>query len=436
MRPNLYVEDILNNKKSDGDEVTLKGWVYNTRGSGKVRFLLFRDGTGILQTVLFPGSTDPQSYSAFEQCNQETSVELSGKLSQSPKAPGGWELQVASLKIVGESREYPITPKEHGPDFLLNNRHLWIRSKLQHAVLRVRAEIVRSVREFFDLQGFTGFDAPIFTPNACEGTTNLFEVNYFDEAKAYLTQSGQLYGEAGAMALGKVYVFGPTFRAEKSKTRRHLTEFWMVEPEVAYMDLAGNMELAEDMVCHVVQNCLKNRRRELEVLGRDLSILEKVKKPFPRLHYKEAAEILVAESKDGFKKGMDFGGGDETILAGKFDRPVFIHGFPTAIKAFYMKEDPADPTYTLSCDLLAPEGYGEIIGGGQREESIDVLLKKIAEHGLDPKVFEWYLDLRRFGSVPHGGFGMGIERCVSWVCGLGHVRETIPFPRMLYRLNP
>jgi len=371
---------------------------------------------------------------AFEELTQETSVQVDGFLTKSPK--GVWEMQVKDLKIISKSVDFPITPKEHGPAFLLDQRHLWIRSKRQHAILRIRSEVIAAVREFFDDRGFTGFDAPIFTPNACEGTTNLFEVNYFDENKAYLTQSGQLYGEAGAMAFGKVYVFGPTFRAEKSKTRRHLTEFWMVEPEVAYMDLQGDMELAEDMMCHVVQRILRTRRPELEALERDLTKLEVVKKPFPRLHYKEASEILVKESKDNFKDGMDFGGGDETILASKFDRPIFVHGFPAAIKAFYMKEDPADPSYTLSCDLLAPEGYGEIIGGGQREESIEVLKKKIAEHGLDESLFQWYLDLRRFGSVPHAGFGMGIERCTAWICGTEHIRECIPFPRMLYRLKP
>jgi len=370
----------------------------------------------------------------FEKLTQESSVAVRGTLSKSPK--GVWEMQVKDLDIIAGSVEYPISPKEHGPAFLQDHRHLWIRSKLQHAVLRIRSEVVAAVREFFDQRDFVGFDAPIFTPNACEGTTNLFEVNYFDDAKAYLTQSGQLYGEAGAMAFGKCYVFGPTFRAEKSKTRRHLTEFWMVEPEVAFMDLRGDMELAEDMICHVVERVLRRRRRELETLGRDLTKLESIKKPFPRLHYLEAAAILEKESKDNFKTGMDFGGGDETILASKFDSPVFVHHFPTAIKAFYMKEDPADPVYTLSCDLLAPDGYGEIIGGGQREESIEVLQRKIKEHGLEESVFSWYLDLRRFGSVPHAGFGMGIERCVAWLCGVEHIRECIPFPRMLYRLNP
>ncbi|MBS1983979.1 MAG: asparagine--tRNA ligase [Bdellovibrionales bacterium] len=435
MQPEIYVEDIFRGARQENDTVRLMGWVYNTRSSGKVKFLLFRDGTGIIQCVLFPANTDAGAYAAFETLTQETALEVEGFLTKSPKAAGGWELQVKNFKVIGSSVDYPITPKEHGPAFLLDHRHLWIRSKMQNAILRIRSEVIAAVREYFDDRGFVNFDAPIFTPNACEGTSELFGVNYFDD-KAYLTQSGQLYGEAGAMAFGKAYVFGPTFRAEKSKTRRHLTEFWMVEPEVAFMDLEGNMQLAEGMICHIVERVLRTRRRELEALERDFTKLEVVKAPFPRIHYKEAGAILEKESKDNFKMGMDFGGGDETILAERFDRPFFVHGFPTAIKAFYMKEDPTDPTYTLSCDLLAPEGYGEIIGGSQREESIDVLKRKIASHGLDQKVFEWYLDLRRFGSVPHSGFGMGIERCTAWICGIQHVRETIPFPRLLNRLNP
>lgn len=432
----MYIEDIFAGKVAPETEVTLKGWVYNVRSSGKVKFLMFRDGTGLMQVVYFKGGCEEESFNNFEKLTQETSLEVKGKVVAAPKAPGGFEISGQSFKIIGTSHEYPITPKEHGPAFLQDQRHLWIRSKRQHAILRIRSEIIHAARRFFDERGFVAFDAPIFTPNACEGTTNLFEVNYFDENKAYLTQSGQLYGEAGAMAFGKAYVFGPTFRAEKSKTRRHLTEFWMLEPEVAFANVFDVMELAEQMVEYVVQSVLKNRKMELQALERDISKLESIKAPFPRIHYTEAADILEKESKDGFKKGMDFGGGDETILASKFDRPVFVHGFPTAIKAFYMKEDPKDPTYTCSVDLLAPEGYGEVIGGGQREESIDVLLKKIAEHGLDPKVFEWYLDLRRYGSVPHAGFGLGIERLTAWICGAEHVRECIPFPRMLYRLTP
>jgi asparaginyl-tRNA synthetase len=436
MNPTLYVEDIFKGKIPAGEEVTLNGWVYNSRSSGKVKFLMLRDGTGTIQCVFFKGGCEEESFVNFDKLTQETSVSIKGKVASAPKAPGGFEISGVSLSIVSEAKDYPITPKEHGPAFLQDHRHLWIRSKRQHATLRIRSEIIHAARNFFDERGFVCFDAPIFTPNACEGTTNLFEVNYFDEAKAYLTQSGQLYGEAGAKAFGKVYVFGPTFRAEKSKTRRHLTEFWMLEPEVAFMDLEGDMKLAEDMIGHIVQSVLKNRKRELQDLERDPAVLGKIIPPFPRIHYKEAAEILEKESKDNFKKGMDFGGGDETILASKFDKPVFVHGFPTAIKAFYMKEDPRDPQYTCSMDLLAPEGYGEIIGGGQREENIEVLLKKINEHGLDPKVFEWYLDLRRYGSSPSAGFGLGIERLTAWICGVEHVRECIPFPRMLYRLSP
>jgi len=432
-----YIEDIFEGKFSENDKVAVNGWVYNNRSSGKVKFLLMRDGTATMQCILFKGTTPEPALEAFTKLTQETSITAKGYLTKSPKAPGGWELQVEELDIVGTCEDYPITPKEHGPAFLLDHRHLWIRSKRQHAILRIRSEVVASIRSFFDDKGFVGFDAPIFTSNPCEGSTDLFEINYFDEeTKAYLSQTGQLYGEAGAMAFGKIYTFGPTFRAEKSKTRRHLTEFWMVEPEVAFMDLKGNMQLAEDMIRYVVMRVLKNKKRELEALERDTSKLESVAKPFAKLHYKEAAEILEKESKDGFKSGGDFGGGDETILASRFDTPLFVTNFPGAIKAFYMKEDPEDPSLTLSCDLLAPEGYGEIIGGAQREESITRLLEKIAEHKLNPDDFQWYLDLRRFGSVPHSGFGLGIERFTAWICGTQHIRECIPFPRMLNRLSP
>lgn len=436
MRPELYIEDIFNGKRQENDEVELFGWVYSKRSSGKVKFLMLRDGTGVMQGILFPGDSSDSALENFANSNQESSIKVKGKIVKAPKAPGGWEIQVKELEELAPSVDYPITPKEHGPDFLLNHRHLWIRSKKQNAVLRIRAEIVSAAREFFDMQDFVGFDAPIFTPNACEGTSELFEVNYFDDDKAYLTQSGQLYGEAGAKAFGKVYVFGPTFRAEKSKTRRHLTEFWMLEPEVAFMDLDGGMELAEDMICHIVERVLKNRKRELETLERDVSKLELIKKPFPRIHYNEAADILEKESVDGFKKGADFGGGDETLLTKKFDTPVFVHRFPKKIKAFYMKEDPEDDVSSLSFDMLAPEGYGEVIGAGQREESIETLKRKIKEHDLDESVFDWYLDLRKYGSTPSTGFGMGIERCTTWLCGIQHVRETIPFPRMLNRIRP
>lgn len=426
-----YIEDL---HKYEGQKVELKGWAYNTRSSGKIKFLQLRDGTGICQCIFFKGECDPKAFENFGEITQETSLKVVGTVRKEPRSPGGYELGADSYEVIGKSSDYPITPKEHGVDFLMNHRHLWLRSKRQQAALRVRAEIVAAVRDFFDGRGFTLTDAPIFTPSACEGTSNLFETQYFDE-KAYLSQSGQLYMEATAAALGKVYCFGPTFRAEKSKTRRHLIEFWMVEPEVAFNDLYDNMELAEQFVEYIVQRTLKNRPQELEALERDITKLEVVKAPFPRLHYKEAAEMVKKENPD-FVIGEDFGGADETIVSSKYDRPVFVHHYPQAVKAFYMKEDPDEAGSSMSCDLLATEGYGEIIGGGQREESVDVLEKKIAEHGLRQEDFDWYLDLRRFGSFPHAGFGLGIERTVSWICGLGHVRETIPFPRLYGRSYP
>ncbi len=427
----VYIEDV---GKHVGKEVTLKGWVYNTRSGGKIKFLLLRDGTGLIQCILFKGETDEKYFDVFEKLTQETSVIVTGVPREEKRSPGGYELGLKSLEIIHISQDYPITPKEHGTAFLMNNRHLWIRSRRQHAVLRVRAEIIRQSRNYFDDRGFTLLDSPILTPSACEGTSTLFEVNYFDE-KAYLTQSGQLYGEAMARAFGKIYCFGPTFRAEKSKTRKHLTEFWMLEPEVAFATLDENMELAEDFMETVVQKTLEKREEELKFLERDLEKLKKVKAPFERLHYNDAAEIL-KNGPTGFQYGSDFGAPDEEVLTAKYDKPFFVHRFPKAIKAFYMKADPEDKTLSLSCDLLAPEGYGEIIGGGAREESIDVLLEEIKKHGLARENFEWYLDLRRFGSVASAGFGMGVERVVSWVCGLPHVRETIPFPRMLERLRP
>jgi len=437
MKPTLYVEDIFNHKHEENSVITLSGWVYSKRNNGKIKFINLRDGTGTIQVVLIRDESEQKHLDEFSKLNQESSLTVTGKLVKSEQAPGGYELLCHSLEEISESKNYPITPKEHGPAFLLDRRHLWLRSKRQNAILRIRSEVIFAAHEFFHKNGFIAFDAPIFTPNACEGTTDLFEVNYFDEDKAYLSQSGQLYGEAGATAFGKVYVFGPTFRAEKSKTRRHLTEFWMLEPEVAFMDLNGAMELAEEMMEYIVSRVMQNKERELQALDRDLDQLKKIKGPFPRLHYSEAAAILEKESQDQFKTGGDFGGGDETILASKFDKPVFIHRFPSAIKAFYMKEDPENPEFSLSVDLVAPEGYGEIIGGGQREEDIKVLQQKLKNHpDIDPKVFEWYFDLRRFGSVPHSGFGLGIERCVAWICGTKHVRECIPFPRMLSRLRP
>ncbi|RME17635.1 MAG: asparagine--tRNA ligase, partial [Bdellovibrio sp.] len=395
---------------------------------------LLRDGSGICQCVFFKGECEPQAFEEFEELTQESTVEVEGTVREEKRSPGGYELGAETLKILFKTENYPITPKEHGVDFLLNHRHLWLRSKRQHAILRVRAEVVRAIRDFFDGRGFTLIDAPIFTPSSCEGTSNLFETNYFDE-KAYLSQSGQLYMEAAAAAFGKVYCFGPTFRAEKSKTRRHLIEFWMVEPEVAFADLDDNMALAEEFVEYIVQRTIKNKARELEILKRDLSQLEKVKAPFPRLPYNEAAELVKKENPH-FIVGDDFGGTDETIISSQFEKPVFVHRYPAKVKAFYMKQDPENKELSLSCDLLATEGYGEIIGGGQREENLEVLLEKIKEHHLKEEDFNWYLDLRRYGSFPHSGFGLGVERTVAWICGLPHVRETIPFPRMYGRLYP
>jgi asparaginyl-tRNA synthetase len=432
----IYIEDIARElDRYDGQEVTLHGWLYNKRSSKKVHFLEVRDGTGILQCVAGIADVPAELFARTDKLPQETALRVTGKVRRDTRSPLGFELGVTHLEIVAEpTGEYPITPKEHGTAFLMDHRHLWLRSKRQHAILRVRAEIIAAVRHYFDSHGFTLVDAPIFTPAACEGTSNLFEVGYFDD-KAYLTQSGQLYMEAAAMALGKVYCFGPTFRAEKSKTRRHLTEFWMVEPEVAYLELDGVMDLAEDFVCSVVAQVLRNRRRELEALERDIGKLERVQKPFPRITYEEAIGLLVKAGKEA-KFGDDFGGDEETVISENFDRPVLIHRYPAEIKAFYMKRDASDPRLALGVDVIAPEGYGEIIGGGQREDDLATLEASLETHGLPRGSFEWYLDVRRYGSVPHGGFGLGIERTVSWICGLHHVRETIPFPRMLERLTP
>lgn len=426
-----YISDLKNHV---GETVTLKGWVYNHRSSGKIKFLLLRDGTGISQCVYFRGECDEKAFEDFEKLAQESTVAVTGIVKAEPRSPGGYEISARQLEILSIAKDYPISPKEHGTDFLMNNRHLWMRSKRQHAVLRVRAEIVAAIRDFFDGRGFTLTDAPIFTPSACEGTSTLFQTQYFDE-KAYLSQSGQLYMEATAAAFGKVYCFGPTFRAEKSKTRRHLIEFWMVEPEVAFNDLYDNMELAEQFVEYVVQRVIKNKEEELKALERDLTGLLKVKAPFPRIHYKEAVQMILKENP-AFIDGDDFGAPDEAIVSAKFEKPVFVHHFPTPIKAFYMKEDEKEPGYTMSCDLIAPEGFGEIIGGGQREESYDTLVRKIQEHGLQLKDFEWYLDLRKYGSFQHAGFGLGVERTVAWITGVQHVRETIPFPRLYGRNYP
>ncbi len=431
MSENVYIADIA---KYADKEVQIKGWLYNKRHSGKLWFLQVRDGTGIIQSVVFKGSVSDEVFKNCEELTQESSVTVTGTVSADKRSAIGYEIQVKELEIVSVSEEYPITPKEHGTSFLMDRRHLWLRSSRQHAIISIRHEVIKACRDFFDGRGFTLVDAPVFTPNACEGTSTLFETDYFD-TKAFLTQSGQLYMEAGAMAFGKAYCFGPTFRAEKSKTRRHLTEFWMIEPEVAYMDLAGDMDLAENFVEYVVQRVLKNKKSELESLERNLEALQKVIRPFPRISYDEATEIL-KKAEAEFEYGSDFGGTDETIISEGFDRPVMVHRYPAAIKAFYMKEDPEDTSKALCVDMLAPEGYGEIIGGGQREDDLDILIEKIKKHDLPMEAFNWYLDLRKYGTVPHSGFGMGIERMVSWVCGLSHVRETIPFPRLMHRLSP
>ena len=418
-----------------GGSVTIKGWLHNRRSSGKIHFLVIRDGTGFLQVVMGKKDVDEATFAKADHLGQESAIIVTGTVRADERAAGGYELIASALEVVTEAHDYPITLKEHGVDFLMDRRHLWIRAERQTAILRVRHEIINAVRDFFNTQGFILADTPIFTPAACEGTTTLFPVEYFEHEKAYLTQSGQLYNEANAMALGKVYAFGPTFRAEKSKTRRHLTEFWMVEPEMAYADLNDVITLAEGLVTSVVARVLDRRHKELKTLERNLSKLESVKAPFPRLHYDEAAKILRDQGLP-FRVGGDLGGTDETVLSEQFDRPVCVTHYPASIKAFYMKPDPNEMDKALCVDVLAPEGYGEIIGGGQRLDDLDLLLQRIKDHDLPQEAFEWYLDLRRYGSVPHGGFGMGIERCVSWICGLEHVRETIPYPRMLYRIYP
>ena len=418
-----------------GDTVTLRGWLQSRRSSGRIHFLTVRDGTGLVQAVMSKRAVGDETFQQADHLGQETSIVVTGVVRKDDRAPGGYELDVAGLDVVGRSSDYPITPKEHGVDYLLDRRHLWIRSRRQAAILRVRHEVIDAIRDYLNTQGFVLTDTPIFTPAACEGTTTLFPVQYFEDRTAYLTQSGQLYVEATAMALGKVYCFGPTFRAEKSKTRRHLTEFWMVEPEIAYATLDDATDLAEALVAAVVARVLDRRRAELDILERDTAALERVRAPFPRISYDEAVAILKGRGLP-FEWGGDFGGPDETALAEHFDQPVAIQRFPSAIKAFYMKPDPGRPELSLSVDLLAPEGYGEIVGGGERLDDLDLLLERIRAHDLPQESFEWYLDLRRYGTVPHAGFGMGIERMVAWICGIEHVRETIPFPRMLYRLTP
>ncbi len=417
-----------------GKEVLIRGWVYNTRSSGKILFLLVRDGTGIVQCPVIQGEVADKVFADAEKLTQESSLEIQGVVREDKRAPGGYEVTVKDLKVFQVAGPYPITPKEHGTAFLMEHRHLWLRSKRQTAILRVRSEIIHAMRDFMAEREFTCLDAPIFTPNACEGTTTLFQTDYFGE-KAYLTQSGQLYNEATAAALGRVYCFGPCFRAEKSKTRRHVTEMWMMEPEMAYADLDDMMALSEDLTVYVVERVLSRRMRELLDLERDVSLLEKVKKPFPRISYDEACGIL-RKNGVGFQWGGDFGGGDETVLANQFEAPFFVHRFPAAVKAFYMKRDPARPEVVLGADMLAPEGYGEIIGGGQREDDLATLEQRIAEEKLPREAFQWYLDLRRYGSVPHAGFGIGVERTVCWICRLDHIRESIPFPRLLEKMYP
>jgi asparaginyl-tRNA synthetase len=427
-----YIEDIA---RHEGQTVTIRGWLHNRRSSGKIHFLTVRDGSGFIQCVLTKQAVGDEAFKQADHLSQESAVIVEGTVRADARAKGGFEIDVTRLQVVSDARDYPITPKEHGVDYLLDRRHLWIRTPRQHAVLRVRHEVINAVRDFFNSRGFILADTPIFTPAACEGTTTLFPVQYFEDTTAYLTQSGQLYNEANAMALGRVYAFGPTFRAEKSKTRRHLTEFWMVEPEMAYATLDDVMELAEGLVTSVVGRVLERRKTELNALERDLSKLERVQAPFPRLSYDQAVEIIQRKGLP-FEWGGDFGAPDETALSEEFDRPICVHRYPAAVKAFYMKPDPQRPEVALGVDVLAPEGYGEIIGGGERLDDYELLVQRIKEHNLPQEAFEWYLDLRRFGSVPHGGFGMGIERVVSWICGLEHLREAIPYPRMLYRIYP
>jgi asparaginyl-tRNA synthetase len=418
-----------------GREVEVFGWLHNKRSSGKLQFLIVRDGSGFAQAVLAKAAVPPEAWEAAEKAGQESSLAITGKVKEDKRAPGGFEMEATGLRVLHAAHDYPITPKDHGTAFLMENRHLWLRSQRQHAIIRVRHAVVKACRDYLDDQGYTLVDTPIFTPAACEGTTTLFGVPYFDEGTAYLTQSGQLYSEATAAAHGKVYCFGPTFRAEKSKTRRHLTEFWMVEPEIAFAHLDDAIALAEGLVCRVVERVLDTRAEELKVLERDTAKLQNVKAPFPRMHYDDAIQLIQSKGS-ATQWGSDFGGTDETVIAEAHEKPVVVHRFPSAIKAFYMAPDPERPELSLSADILAPEGYGEIVGGGERLADGELLLKRIHEHQLPEESFRWYLDLRKFGSFPHAGFGMGIERVVTWICGIEHLRETIAFPRMLYRIYP
>ena len=432
-----HISDIASHS---GQDITIKGWLYNIRSSGKLMFPEIRDGSGIIQGVVSKKDVDERVWNDFQRLTQESSIIVRGKVREHPKRPGIFELDVADVDIIQIAEPYPITPKEHGIEFLMEHRHLWLRSQRSYAILKVRAEVVRAIHDYLDSNGFVLMETPILTPAACEGTTTLFEVDYFDQ-KAFLTQSGQLYNEATAAAFGRVYTFGPAFRAEKSKTRRHLTEFWMVEPEIAYMDLDGLMTLSENFLSYIVQRVIEKCAVELESLGRDITKLESVKPPFPRITYDEAARMLDEGHKKGelenaFEYGSDFGSPDETYVSSQFDRPVMVHRYPAQVKAFYMEPDPEDATKALGVDVLAPEGNGEIIGGGQRMVSHDLLVQRIHEHNLPMDAFEWYVDLRKYGTYPHSGFGMGVERCVRWICGIEHIRETVPFPRMLHSIRP
>jgi len=436
--PQVYISQL---SQHVGETVVLKGWLYNLRSSGKILFPQLRDGTGVVQCVALKNSITPETWEALKALGQESALTITGNVRADERAPGGFEVDVVSAEVFQDVHDYPITPKEHGTEFLMDQRHLWLRSRRQTAILKVRHTVVQAVRGFLDSDGFTLADAPILTPAACEGTTTLFEVDYFEGEKAYLTQSGQLYNEATAAALGKVYCFGPTFRAEKSKTRRHLTEFWMVEPEMAYAKLDDVMTLAERFLSYIAARVLEDRKEELKVLERDTAKLEGIIAPFPRIHYDDAVKMLqdghaAGEIESRFEWGGDFGAPDETYISSKFDKPVMVHHYPAAVKAFYMARDPERAELALGVDVLAPEGYGEVIGGGERATSLDFLKEQIKLHELPQEAFEWYLDLRRYGSVPHAGFGMGIERCTAWMCGIEHIRETIPFPRMLYRIRP
>ncbi|MFH1136799.1 MAG: asparagine--tRNA ligase [Pseudomonadota bacterium] len=416
-------------------EVTMKGWVYNHRSSGKIHFIIFRDGSGFIQTVMGRKDVSPEVFELAGGLTQESSIVVTGVVRQDSRAPGGCELALTDLKLVNLAMEYPLSPKEHGPDFLLRHRHLWLRTPRQRALMAVRAELIRAIRDFFDERGFILLDSPILTPNACEGTTTLFATDYFDQGKAFMTQSGQLYAEAGAMALGKVYTFGPTFRAEKSKTRRHLTEFWMAEPEIAFAELEDIMVLSEELIMFLATRVLENRREELKTLERDLGPLERLRRPFVRMSYTEALEKLKALGASPVW-GDDLGAPEETLLSGQVDRPILLHRYPAEAKAFYMKKDPEDPRVVLCLDVLAPEGYGEIIGGSQREDDLDALTGRMEAEGIPLEPLSWYLDLRRYGSTPHAGFGLGLERALAWLCGLKHVREAIPFPRLMDRIYP